>query len=78
MKHKLDIENWGRKDHFRFFSGFEEPFFGVTVRVACTAAHRWAKENGESFFLTYLHRSLAAANQVEPFRYRILDGEAWA
>lgn len=77
MKHKLDIENWGRKDHFHFFNQFEEPFFGVCLTVDCTAAHRIAKQNGESFFLNYLHHSLTAANLVEPFRYRIADGEVW-
>ncbi|MCU0347324.1 MAG: chloramphenicol acetyltransferase [Saprospiraceae bacterium] len=77
MKHKLDLENWNRREHFRFFSGFSEPFFGVTVRVDCTEAYHWAKANGESFFLAYLHRSLAAANQLEPFRYRIAEGEVW-
>ena len=30
-----------------------------------------------SFFLYYLHKSLLAANYIEPFRYRILDREVW-
>lgn len=72
MFKELEIEKWSRKDHFRFFSQFEEPFFGVTVQVDCTKAHAWSKKNGFSFFLFYLHCSLAAANQTEPFRYRIM------
>jgi chloramphenicol O-acetyltransferase type A len=77
MKEKIDINNWIRKDHFKFFSTFEEPFFGVTVELDCTATYKEAKEQNVSFFLLYLHRSLVAANQVEPFRYRIIDGEVW-
>ncbi|WP_293304963.1 chloramphenicol acetyltransferase [Pedobacter sp. UBA5917] len=77
MKEKIDISTWIRKDHFEFFSTFEEPFFGVTVDVDCTATYHEAKENGVSFFLLYLHKSLAAANQIEPFSYRIIDGEVW-
>lgn len=70
----LDIEKWSRKDHFLFFSKFEEPFFGVTVMVDCTKAYQNAKSNGSSFFLYYLHAALQAANSIEPFRYRIKDG----
>lgn len=74
MKTLLDIESWNRKDQFRFFSQFEEPFFGLTVHVDCTRAYHTAKENNYSFFLYYLHVSLKAANETIPFRYRIEDG----
>lgn len=77
MKTLLDIESWNRKDQFRFFNQFEEPFFGVTVQVDCTEAYTKAKANDYSFFLYYLHLSLKAANQIEPFRYRISDGNVY-
>lgn len=73
MNSILDIENWDRKDHFAFFKDFEEPFFGITVRCDCTRAYDYCKKNDISFFLYYLHCSLLAANDSEPFRYRI-DG----
>jgi chloramphenicol O-acetyltransferase type A len=71
MKKKLDLDNWERKDHFNFFRQFEEPFFGICVSIDCTIAYAASKELDVSFFLYYLHKSLAAANQVTPFRYRI-------
>lgn len=71
MKTLLDIDNWSRKDQFRFFSRFEEPFFGVTVPVNCGHAYQICKEQGHSFFLYYLHASLKAANETAPFRYII-------
>lgn len=74
MKQQIDIETWARKDHFKFFNTFDEPFFGVTVNVDCTVAYTKAKEQAVSFFLYYLHKALAAANAVEAFRYRI-DGD---
>ena len=77
MKEKIDINTWLRKDHFNFFNTFDEPFFGVTVEVDCTATYREAKANAVSFFLLYLHKSLTAANQIENFRYRIIDNEVW-
>ena len=73
----LDIEKWSRKDHFLFFSKFEEPFFGVTVRLDCTKAYNSSKSKGSSFFLYYLHASLVAANHIEAFRYRIKDGQVF-
>jgi chloramphenicol O-acetyltransferase type A len=46
----IEIEKWSRKDHFLFFYKFEEPFFGVTVKVDCTQAYQNAKTTGRSFF----------------------------
>jgi chloramphenicol O-acetyltransferase type A len=69
----LDLENWKRKEHFRFFSSLEEPFFGITVEVDVSKLYQSAKENGHSFYLRYLHASLQTANELEPFRYRITE-----
>lgn len=77
MKTKIDIESWNRKDHFRFFSQFEEPFFGVTVQLDCTKAYQDAKARDRSFFLYYLYRALKAANETEPFCYRIIEKEVF-
>ena len=77
MKQLLNIDTWARKDHFNFFTRFEEPFFGVCVNVDCTNAYTIAKEKGYSFFLYYLHKAMAAMNAIEPFRYRIVDGQVW-
>lgn len=71
MEKELDIEKWKRKEHFHFFRKFEEPFFGVTVKIDCTKAYDYAKQSGKSFFLYYLYQSLKAANTIEEFKYRI-------
>ena len=71
MKTALDIEKWVRKDHFKFFKQFEEPFFGICVDIDCSESYAKCKSEGVSFFLYYLHKSLIAANKTEPFRYRI-------
>ncbi|MGM5631831.1 chloramphenicol acetyltransferase [Apibacter raozihei] len=77
MKTLIDMEQWDRKEHFLFFSQFEEPFFGVTVTIDCTQAYRMAKDNDNSFFLSYLFRALKAANSIENFRYRIIDKQIY-
>ena len=74
---KIDIQTWKRRHHFELFSKFEEPFFGVTIKVDCTSAYMKAKEKGVSFFLYYLYRALKAANDVENFRYRIIENQVF-
>ncbi|WP_315057445.1 chloramphenicol acetyltransferase [Chryseobacterium indoltheticum] len=77
MKQLIKLDDWKRKEHFQFFSKFEEPFFGVTINIDCTLAYQQAKEKGNSFFLYYLYRALKAANEIENFRYRIIDKEVY-
>ena len=44
MRTELNIDNWNRKNHYHFFSQFDEPFFGVTVNVDCTKAYELSKK----------------------------------
>ena len=77
MKQLINIDTWKRKDHFNLFAKFEEPFWGLVVSVDCTEAYKNAKERNQSFFLYYLHRMLKATNEIENFRYRIIDGQVY-
>lgn len=77
MKQKLDLNSWNRKEHFEFFSAMEEPFYGLTSTIDCTIAYQKAKELQVPFFTYYLHKTLAAINAVENFRYRIIDKEVY-
>ena len=77
MKRELDLDTWNRREHFEFFCKFEEPFFGTTIQFDCTKAYIKSKELGVSFFIYYLHKTLAAVNNIENFRYRIHDGKVF-
>ncbi|QJD96237.1 chloramphenicol acetyltransferase [Mucilaginibacter robiniae] len=77
MKTLINLDTWIRKDHFTFFNQFEEPFFGATVTIDCTQAYQKAKQKNASFFLYYLYRALQATNEIENFRYRIVQGEVY-
>lgn len=70
----INKENWARKEHFDFFSKFDEPYWGIVVEVDCTKAYHFAKNNNVSFFALYLHNSLLAINEIPEFKYRI-DGK---
>ncbi len=77
MKKELIFDEWNRAGHFKFFSKFNEPFFGVTVKINCAKAYDFAKKSGNSFFLVYLHKTLKAANKIHPFKYRIEEGKVF-
>jgi chloramphenicol O-acetyltransferase type A len=75
MKQIIDLATWNRKEHFEFFSTFEEPFFGITTPIDMTIAYEKAKAIQIPFFVYYLHKTIAAIYQVENFRYRIEGNE---
>ncbi len=77
MKTKIDLNNWPRRDYYNFFGSYDDPYFGVVVNVDCTAAYDYCKKHNVSFFLRYIYESIKALNQVENFRYRIIDNEVW-
>lgn len=67
----LNIEEWSRREHFEFFSQFDEPFFGVVAEIDCTNAYKHCKKISIPFFIYYHFKSIIAVNQVEEFRLRI-------
>lgn len=75
MKQKLDLTIWPRRAHYEFFRTFEEPYYGVCVPLNSTAAYRFAKRNGISFFHYCLYNTSTAALAIEPFRLRIENDE---
>jgi chloramphenicol O-acetyltransferase type A len=77
MKHPIDLTTWNRREHFEFFSRFEEPFFGLVANIDCTPALAEAKRLGVPFFLYYLYHAVQALNAVENLRYRIEDGHVY-
>ena len=68
----LDLDRWPRRAHFEFFRRYDLPWFNLCAPVDATALRRRSRApGGPSFTLAVFHAALAAANQVEPFRYRI-------
>lgn len=70
-KLEIDISDWKRKEHFYFFSNFDDPYFGITTEVNVNKAWEITKANQSSFFIYYLHKSLMALNEIDEFKYRI-------
>ena len=71
----ISLESWPRKEHFRFYNDFLEPFFSVTAQVDCTNVVRECRAANRSSTLRLWHGVLWAANSEESFRLRVLDGK---
>ncbi len=67
----LDIDSWNRKLHFEHFRTLEDPTFGIVADVEVSKCYKSAKENKQSFFVSYLHACMKAINEIESFKYRI-------
>ena len=61
---ELDLENWNRREHFNFFSQFEDPYFAVTIDFDVTKTLNYSIKNNVSFFVLYLHACMKAINTV--------------
>ena len=75
MKHPINLEGWKRKEHYKFFSSLDDPFFGITTQVDFTDTYLRCKEAGGSFFLHSLHFLLRCANETEAFKLRVEGDE---
>ncbi len=71
----INTNNWKRKEYFDFYSKYEDPFLGIVSRVECTSDYLKAKSQKTSFFSSYLHKALIVINQIEEFKFRILDNK---
>ena len=72
----LDITNWARRDLFEFFRSYDNPYFNICTRLDITnlLAHlRTGPRVSISLALHYV--ALRAANEIEPFKYRLNDGK---
>ena len=70
---KIDISSWNRKEHFEFFNTFRRTFWYYNIY-----RYDYCLRKGEKckfLFVYYLHKTIAAINQVENFRYRIEENE---
>ena len=72
MPNYLEIETWNRRQHFEFFKTFDNPFFNICTNVDVTSLLAFARARKSiSFFISYHFLSMKAANEIEPFRYRL-------
>ena len=70
----LDLNNWIRRDVFEFFVGFDKPYFNICTQLDITNLLASLHDRpGLSVSMAYHYFALRAANEIEPFRYRLKD-----
>lgn len=76
MPHYIDLETWPRRHLFEFYLPYEKPFFNVCTRLDITnLIDEFRKRERTNIALTYHYFALRAANEIEPFRYRLRQGK---
>ena len=74
MTRYLDVASWPRRHLFEFFRGYTNPYFNICAQLDFTKVLEILRARpGTNTSLTYLYFALRAANDIEPFRYRLRD-----
>ena len=74
MAKYLDLKNWIRRDVFEFFVGFDKPYFNICTHLDITNLLTSLSDRPDlSVSMAYHYFALRAANEIEPFRYRLKD-----
>ena len=76
MPKYLDLKKWIRRDVFEFFVGFDKPYFNISTQLDVTRLMTTLRQRPNlSVSMAYHYFALRAANEIEPFRYRLKDGQ---
>ena len=73
MYREIDFENWERRTTFEFFKGYQDPFFNMAANLDVSRLYRFCKERGMPFSIAALYFSVATANEIPEFRFRMMD-----
>lgn len=69
------VEEYYRQEHFDFFRSYRNPFYSLTFTLDMTALKAFVEERGYSTYLNLCYFFAKGMQEVEDFRYRLLDGE---
>jgi chloramphenicol O-acetyltransferase type A len=69
----IDIASWPRRQTFEFFRNYTNPYFNVCVAIDITNLKRFVDERGVKISLAVHYFAMRAANEIEPFRYRLKE-----
>ena len=76
MASYLDVTNWARREVFEFFYSFDKPYFNLCTQLDVSKLLALLRDRHDvSISLAYHYFALRAANEIEPFRYRLREGK---
>lgn len=73
---KIDISTWDRREHYEFFN-LAAPCFNLSFPLDVTNLYAYAHEHKLSFYLILVYLSTEVMNEVENFRFKIIDDEVY-
>ena len=67
----ISLRTWRRSEHFKVYSRFEQPHFGMCANVDVTSFYPFMRERGYTFTVSLIYVLARVANSIPEFRYRI-------
>ncbi|MBE0701507.1 MAG: chloramphenicol acetyltransferase [Acholeplasmataceae bacterium] len=74
---KIDVNNWSRKQQYLFYKDFDVPQYHLTVEMDVTHFLQYVKDNNLSFYLSFMYVLMLAINEIEAFKYRIIENQVY-
>ncbi len=72
---KIDVNIWNRKELYQHFKSFSDPYFSIVSPVDVSAVFQLFKAQNKPFFPMFLYCCMKAVNDIEAFKYRIVEEE---
>jgi len=70
-----DLKTWSRKQHYSFYKTFDQPYFNICCELDASTLYKYCRAQKVSFLNAYLYLAMSAANEVENFRFRMVENE---
>jgi len=70
-----DLNTWARKQHYSFYREFDQPYFNICCELDASTLYKYCRDRDLSFLNSYLYLTMSAANEVENFRFRMVEDE---
>ena len=74
---KVNLDTWERRKHYAFFKALDVPQYDMTFQIDVTPLYRFVKKEGISFYFTMIYIVMSTLNDIEAFKYRIIDNEVY-
>ncbi|HAS61624.1 MAG TPA: chloramphenicol acetyltransferase [Vibrio sp.] len=71
----LDVTQWARAEHFKFYQGFSHPWYNICSNLDVSQLYQYCKQHGHRFFHAYLYLTQQALNQCQPMAIRLVGEE---
>lgn len=74
----IDMETWGRRDQYNYFSKMQYPYWALTCELDVTSARRFMTDCAIPSYVGMIYLVTKAANSVPELMLRIVDDVVYA